>query len=143
MVLNHDGCHHPRWRSNFAANGKMHEFCIACGAERRISRPAEGGEAARLRNGLRWMRHVAAMNATIESGPDHMRALALLAEKLLDGAELEDYDSCIDAARGEAQEPTSPVVDDAAGADGLQHGDSSPAEIVLVLPEQDAEPVSA
>ncbi len=126
MVLDPDGCQHAKWRTDFAANGKLHEFCLTCGAERRISQTADGGEAARLRNGLRWMRHVAAMNALgTTAGPQQMRALAALAEKVLDGAELADYDSSIGAARGKAQDWASSVGIDLRTADQLQRGAGS------------------
>src|SRR4051794_41770769 len=97
-----DGCKHPNWRTDFAANGKLHEFCLTCGAERRSSKPADSGEAARLRNGLRWIRHVAAMNALSPSPePQQMSTLAVLAEKLLDGAGLPGHDRRIGAGPGE------------------------------------------
>src|SRR4051794_5413129 len=117
-----DGCKHPNWRTDFAANGKLHEFCLTCGAERRSSKPADSEEAARLRNGLRWIRHVAAMNALSPvPEPQQMRTLAVLAEKVLDGADLADYDSSIGAARGKAQEWAYSVGVDIATTDDLQH----------------------
>src|SRR3954471_4883848 len=122
MALPADGCKHPSWRTDFAANGKLHEFCLTCGAERRSSKPADAGEAARLRNGLRWIRHVAAMNALSPTPEPHqMHALAVLAEKVLDGVDLADYDSSIGAARGKAQEWAHSVGVDLATTADLQH----------------------
>jgi hypothetical protein len=100
-----DECAHPGWRSDFAPNGKMHEFCVACGAERRVTAVPESSDAARLRNGLRWIRHMAATHYLGGSvDPQQMRALAALAEKVLAGDELSDYDRAVTAARGKAQE---------------------------------------
>jgi hypothetical protein len=99
----YDGCAHPGWRRDFASNGRLHEFCISCGAERRINHDAPTDEAARLRNGLRWIRHMAAMHCLGNSvDPPQMRALAVLAEKVLDGEELADYDRRMNAARDKA-----------------------------------------
>ena len=137
-----DGCKHPNWRTDFAANGKLHEFCLTCGAERRSSKPADAGETARLRNGLRWIRHVAAMNALSPTPePQQARALAVLAEKVLDGADLADYDSSIGAARGKAQEWASAAGVDIATTEDLQHGTARTA--ADALPEPRDRPASA
>jgi hypothetical protein len=126
MVLDaaEQGCRHPRWRTDFAANGKLHDFCLTCGAERRSTRTVDGGDAARLRNGLRWIRHMAAMNAVADpaDAQQQMRALTLLAEKLLDGAELADYDSSIGAARSKTQEWAASMGIDIAAVDDSGHG---------------------
>lgn len=160
MAPSADGCKHPTWRSDFAANGKLHEFCTSCGAERRSTRPADGGEAARLRNGLLWIRHVAAMHALSPAPePQQMRALAVLTEKVLGGATLADYDSSIGAARGKAQEWAAAAgvdivtVDDgqpgsAGGAGGVAHaGDGVDVDaagaISDAVPEKAAQAASA
>jgi hypothetical protein len=143
MVLNASGCEHSRWRSDFAANGKMHEFCVACGAERRVSQPADGGEAAQLRNGLRWIRHVAAMNVLGDTcGPQQMRALTALTEKVLDGADLGDYDSSMGAARSKAQEWAFMAGVDLPTTDGLRAGATAQTS-ADPLPEQRARPTEA
>src|SRR3954462_5716053 len=130
MASNAESCKHPSWRTDFAANGKLHEFCLSCGAERRSSKPADSGEAARLRNGLRWIRHVAAMNALSPTPePQQMRTLAVLAEKVLDGADLADYDSSIGAARGKAQEWARSVGVGIATTDALQQGAAAPPAV--------------
>ncbi|HSP38874.1 MAG TPA: hypothetical protein VLR26_14105 [Frankiaceae bacterium] len=140
MAIDADGCPHQTWRSDFAANGKMHEFCVACGAERRISQPADSEETARLRTGLRWIRHLAAMHALGGTcGPQQMRALTVLAEKVLDGADLADYDSSIGAARSKAQEWAVSVGVDLPTIEDLQDGATirDPAD---PLPERRARP---
>lgn len=137
MVTDADaGCRHPRWRTDFAANGKLHDFCLTCGAERRSSRVPDGGETARLRNGLRWIRHVAAMNSVGDASDaqQQMRALTVLAEKVLDGAELADYDSSMGAARSKAAEWAVsvgidlPNLDELPKAEGLPSGAADAAE---------------
>jgi hypothetical protein len=143
MDLNASGCEHSCWRSDFAANGKMHEFCVACGAERRVSHPADDGEAARLRNGLRWIRHVAAMNVLGGTcGPQQVRALTALSEKVLDGADLADYDSSMGAARSKAQEWAFSMGVDLPTADDLRSGAAAPTP-VDPLPEQKARSAQA
>jgi hypothetical protein len=143
MALNDGGCQHQGWRSDFASNGKLHEFCVGCGAERRVSQPADDGEAARLRNGLRWIRHVAAMNALGgSSGPQQMRALTVLAEKLLHGAELADYASSIGAARGKAQEWASSASVGLATVEDLENGLGA-ATSAEPVPEPRAQPEEA
>jgi hypothetical protein len=128
MGLNASGCAHSRWRSDFASNGKMHEFCVACGAERRVSQPAAGGEAARLQNGLRWIRHVAAMNVLGGTcGPQQMRALTALTEKVLDGADLADYESSMGAARSKAQEWAFSIGVDLPTTDDLRSDGTAPS----------------
>ena len=135
MAPTADGCTHPSWRRDFAANGKLHEFCVACRAERRVTQPVDSGEVAQLRNGLRWIRHVAAMNSLGDTcGPQEMRALTALAEKVLDGVDLGDYDSSIGMARSKTQEWASSVGIDLPTTDELRHGDtaSAPGEALSV-----------
>jgi hypothetical protein len=66
---------------------------------------SQEGEAARLRNALAWVRHVAGLHylgGAFE--PEHMRDLANLATAALQGKELPDYEEAMEEGRQKAEQ---------------------------------------